>query len=475
MNTLQPKFHQSSFQPKSRHVASRGITKPIRLILRKLQLVFKNPHKPTSIFFLLLCFVLLVILVELSHRTFIYLFSSNEQDISLDLQNTNGSTVTWNKQYRKYDASWIMSQNTHNSGEPYDFVEIAYFIQAAGNSIVLLPRLFSRIHHQRHVYIVHMDAKVPASNRSYIVQLVQSNPEYAKNIHFLESEMITYKAITMVTNTLAGMTLALEKHKSWKYFINLSGVDYPLVSPENQGRLLARPKAQFGRLNFLTFFPRKEWAQYQFRIRNMHWDPAEAGKQNPNARLYLLRAYKTNPMEQFRAFTFTKAEAWMILSRPFVQFVVRSAYAKRMLLNHLHVLSVPEHYFADILYNHPIWRKTIVPDAFRKVLWYLNNNRSGQHPHVLDQGPTILSRWSYIEETTSLFARKISIHDSPLLDKIDTEMNGYATDNNENQPSLSKDARQVFYKRIVNHFDTLTQETLKQQGVQWSELAYPEL
>jgi hypothetical protein len=164
----------------------------------------------------------------------------------------------------------------------------------------------------------------------------------------------------------------------------------------------------------------------------------------------------------------------MILSRPFCDFLVRSAFAKRMLLNHVHVLSAPEHYFANILYNHPTWRKTLVPDAFRKVVWYHQNRRSGQHPFLLDTGDSPYAFWVYLEKTRSLFARKISKPSSPLLDRIDAELSGTAP--LPRDPSLAADRvrqQKAFYANIAAHFDTLTQQTLQSQDIRWPPYAYP--
>lgn len=374
---------------------------------------------------------------------------------------------------RMYDQAWAVRHDDGKEAAKKKLVAIAYFVQVGSDSVPLLPRLFARIHHPRNVYVLHVDAKVELARRKKVETMISGSDKYAKNVYVLPSEMVTYKAISMVTNTLTAMTLALEKHRSWDYFINLSGADYPLVSPDNQARLLARPRVPIGRLNFVTFFPHKEWKPYSFRIRNMHWDPAAVGFQSSKSRLRLLRGQKENPLERHRAFVFTKAEAWMILSRPFVEFVVRSAFAKRMLMNHMHVLSVPEHYFADILYNHPFWRTTIVPDALRKVVWYLKNRRSGQHPYPIDGGRTVLSRWGYIARTRSLFARKFDIPDSELMDRIDLKQSGVGINSSDPKVEVFRNERKIFYNRIVRHFDVLTKKTLEVQGYLYPPGGYP--
>lgn len=380
---------------------------------------------------------------------------------------------------KKYDPAWTVMQpddHLHHQQQlaaQISSVQIAYFIQVGNDSVPLLPRLIKRIHRPQHIYLIHLDAKIPKHLRDTIVNLVATTSSYTNNIHIMESEMVTYKAMSMVTNTISAMTLALEKHKTWHYFINLSGADYPLVSPDVQASILARPRSPIGRLNFVSFFPKKEWLPYSFRIRKMYWDPALTGFQNLKSRLFMLRSQKINPLEEHRAFVFTKAEAWMILSRPFVQFIIRSSFAKRMLLNHMHALSVPEHYFSDVLYNHPVWRKTIVPHAFRTVVWYLGRRRSGQHPYVLDGGDSPYQFWPSLQDAKSFFARKFNNSNSLIMDRIDVQIGGVSKNETAPQAHNFEDLQLAFSKRITDHFDELTKSTLSHQGFSWPRTAYP--
>lgn len=355
---------------------------------------------------------------------------------------------------------------------PVGGVRIAYFVQVANDSLALIPRLLRAMHDPENTYVVHIDAKIPSSKRVALEMQISK----LSNVHILPTEMVTYKGVSMVMNTLAAIALALRVNRHWHYFINLSGSDYPLVAPRIQRHLLARPRVPLGRLNFLTLFPRKEWRPYAFRIRYMYWDPAVSGVQRSESRLRVFRGLRENPLEAHRHFTFTKAEAWMILSRPFVRFISRSAYAKRMLLAHLHVRSAPEHYFADVLYNHPLWNKTLVPDAFRKVVWVHRRRRSGQHPYILDRGSHPFAFWLYVKQTRSLFARKFSTPGSPLMDRIDERLSGFVSHPNRSHlvdADEARSSRLAFYANICAHFDDLTKRTLSTQNVMWPEDAYP--
>ena len=358
-----------------------------------------------------------------------------------------------------------------------DEVDICYFIQIDGKAIPLIERLITKIWHPRNTYVVHIDWKVDEDDYNHVKSFIEGNEKYQKNFYFVEREAITYKGISMLLNTIAAMTVALEGNSEWQYFINLSGADYPLVSPTTLRKLLARPRVSSDKLNFVTLFPQKEWTQYSFRIKSQYWDPAMMGTRDRDAKTRRMRNMKKWPLAPLRKFVFSKAEAWSMFSRPFVEFIVRSTFAKRMLLAHAHVLSVPEHYFIDVLYNHPYWRKTIVRDAFRKVVWVHAGKRSGQHPYVLDKGKQMFSYWIYLKETRSVFARKFSLPESQLMDRIDNELSGNVQDidSTEAETEERKRRAKVFYKRLAAHFDSLTKNVLKEQEVRWPDTAYPEI
>lgn len=374
---------------------------------------------------------------------------------------------------RPYDQAWAVLHARTPPRSPKPCVQIAFAIQASGDTVRLIPRLLARIHHERNVYVLHIDAKTKSEERQKISTLIETNPAYSRNVHMLPSEMLTYKGVSTVLNSISLMTLALGVHRDWDYYINLSAADYPLISPDDICRLLARPKAPPGLLNFVWFFPRKEWIPYSFRVRFMFWDPAASGYQNAHTHLHYMASQRTNPLEKHRAYIFTKAEAWSILSRPFVQFVVRSSFTKRMFLNHMHVLSVSEHFITDTLFNHPVWRATVVPDAFRKVVWYFHGRRSGQHPYSLDRGPSTFAFWGDLIHAKAIFARKFTKPDSKLMDRIDAEISGHGLNSSDPRVERFRKLRSAYYREIVDYFDKITQKTLKQQNYKWPSTAYP--
>lgn len=154
----------------------------------------------------------------------------------------------------------------------YPVVRLAYAIQASGYTVALLPRLISHILHERNVYMLHINSKVKMRHQQQLADLIANSSEYALNVYLFSSEMLTC-GISSVVHSLALMTLSLGNDTEWDYYFNLSASYYPLVSTEALTRLLARPRVPIGLLNYVCFFPRKEWVPYLFRNRHMFWDP----------------------------------------------------------------------------------------------------------------------------------------------------------------------------------------------------------
>lgn len=335
-------------------------------------------------------------------------------------------------------------------------VRISYFVQVSPDSIELVPRLLEIIHDEENVYIIHVDKKIEERKYKALNEFIKERK--LANVHFIGSEMVTYKGVTMVLNTLSAMEKALKVEENWDYFINLSSSDYPLINSTRQRELLSRPNASIGLLNFFSVHAKNQWRPYAFRIREMYWDPAVYGVESRNTRLVLDKNIRKNPLEEYRHFKFAKAEAWMILSRPFAEFLVRSSFSKRMLFAHIHVRSSPEHYFINVLLNHPIWRQTLVPNAFRFVLWMKHRLPHGQHPCYLDDEEDEDTNWSYISSTRSMFARKFRKTSSKMMTRIDREVNGIQRNSN-----IDKETSRSFYMKLVETFDLLTENTLATQ------------
>jgi len=314
-----------------------------------------------------------------------------------------------------------------------DFNSLAIFLQVSTSSLPLLPRLLSQLYHEANLYIVHFDTEIDPEEGLHKLRManVTGGFHVPNNVHILPQETVNYRGISMTLNTISGMThaLSLSQHSghNWKYFINLSGSDYPLISPnELRDLLLGHTGAS---REFFSFAP-DDAAERMMkrRLRNFHVDDAlgflrkknkvEAipGIENPlTAKLQLIPAF---------------AEAWMILSREFVSYITQSADARRTLLTFAYSVSSPEHYFSSLVRNSQKFSAGIVNHSMRLVKWRYRGTRAGQHPYYLDElydKEIEVGRRRTVHhdlvESPLFFARKFKHRQSKLMDDIDAARN----------------------------------------------------
>eukprot|EP00947_MAST-08B_sp_MAST-8B-sp1_P001901 g1901.t1 len=125
------------------------------------------------------------------------------------------------------------------SDPPEGEVDLAFHLQIHAGSLAFLPRVMRAIWHPRNTYAVHFDqgSLVKPELVGALLRHLRSNYD---NIFVMNAETITYGGITIVLNTLSSMSALLRVPRRWDYWINLSGNDYPIVSPTHLRRTLAR-------------------------------------------------------------------------------------------------------------------------------------------------------------------------------------------------------------------------------------------
>lgn len=309
---------------------------------------------------------------------------------------------------------------------------IAYFIQISDSNLLLTERLLSRLHHPGNLYALHFDKKIPAYKVVKVVAAVKANPAYA-NVHVMERESVTYRGITMVLNNLAAISDLL-KLGEWDYFINLSGSDYPLVSPVVQRKILAMPHVREKASNFFIVSPSDQWEESkQYRFEQVAVDTALGMSDNADDSDLIILNEKT-PLYSKLNYDYVKGEGWLILTRDACKFMMDSAYARKMLLSMAFSQEASEHYYVSLFWNQPEYNQTIIPHSLRTVYWKLNGVSSGQHPYVIDQlldEDGSYSLWPWLSRSPHWFARKFSTPNSRVMDDIDNHMNGLGRNVNE--------------------------------------------
>lgn len=312
-------------------------------------------------------------------------------------------------------------------------VNIAYFIQISESTLALLPRLLQSVYHPDNTYIIHFDKKIPEFQRTHAsVALFRKKSKYATNVHVMESEVVTYRGISMVLNILSAMQAALDHSDDWDYFINISGSDYPLVSADNQRKLLATHDFVERNRSFFSFSEHEWWNEsHEYRFERLFTDTSLSFNESVSE---VVDSYTDQPLAKIHNFTYAAAETWMILHRSYIHYLLTSPVARRMMLAFASSLEPEEHYFATLAYNVEEFNATSVPHAMRHVVWVHDGEHSGQHPYYLDMQAEDGKTWLFreeLEDSGCFFARKFQIQDSGLLKYIDIHLNGIARNANE--------------------------------------------
>lgn len=305
-------------------------------------------------------------------------------------------------------------------------MNIAYFLQVSEENLVLLPRLLRVLWHENNVYVIHFDKKISEWEREHVrLSLFRKGSRYSDNVIVIESEPVTYRGISMVLNNLNAMQAAMDAHVEWTFFINLSGSDYPLVSPQQQRRLLAIDDFALGNRSFFSLSNSTWWTRSkQFRYDRLFVDTSLAFN---DSTAEVIDTFTEQPLSNLLNFTFVAAEAWMILHRSFVDHLLRNGRARRMLLTFSTSVEAEEHYFTTVAYNEPMFNQSVVPHALRHVVWRHNGVHSGQHPYYVDTRNDSDGSWLFKESIANsgcFFTRKILYPNSPLLEWIDTHVSG---------------------------------------------------
>ncbi|KAF5766005.1 putative glycosyl transferase, family 14 [Helianthus annuus] len=284
----------------------------------------------------------------------------------------------------------------------------AYLISGSNHDGVMLRRTLLALYHPNNRYVVHLDAESSPEERLELQNFVKSHPVFVRfgNVVMItKANLVTYRGPTMVANTLHAAAILLKEGGDWDWFINLSASDYPLVTQDD----LLHTFASLPRdLNFIDHTSNIGWKEFQ-RAKPVIVDPG----------LYMTEKTDVFWITQRRsvptAFKLFTGSAWMVLSRPFIDFCIWGwdNLPRTVLMYYANFISSPEGYFHTVICNAKEFRNTTVNSDLHFISW---DNPPKQHPHYLT-----LEDMSKMVESNAPFARKFH-QDEPVLDKIDSDL-----------------------------------------------------
>ncbi|CAN6322961.1 unnamed protein product [Urochloa humidicola] len=289
----------------------------------------------------------------------------------------------------------------------------AYLISGSAGDAGMMRRCLLALYHPRNRYILHLDAEAPAADRAGLAAFVAAHPVLSStgNVRVVEkANLVTYRGPTMVTTTLHAAAAFLwgegrGRGADWDWFINLSASDYPLVTQDDLMHVFSKLPRD---LNFIDHTSNISWKAFA-RAMPVIIDPALYMKTKGD--LFWVPEKRSLPTA-FKLFT---GSAWMVLSRPFVEYLIWGwdNLPRTVLMYYANFISSPEGYFHTVACNAESFRNTTVNSDLHFISW---DNPPMQHPHYLT-----LPDWDAMLASGAPFARKFP-RDDPVLDRIDAEV-----------------------------------------------------
>ncbi|XP_058074470.1 beta-glucuronosyltransferase GlcAT14B-like [Magnolia sinica] len=287
---------------------------------------------------------------------------------------------------------------------------LAYLISGSVGDGGSLKRTLRALYHPLNQYVVHLDLESPPAERMELAEFVMGDPVFAAvgNVRVVvRANLVTYRGPTMVANTLHAAAILLKEGGDWDWFINLSASDYPLVTQDD----LLHTLSSFPRdLNFLEHTSDIGWKEFH-RAKPLIIDPGLYSLQKSD--VFWVSEKRSLPTA-FKLFT---GSAWMMLSRPFIDYCVWGwdNLPRTVLMYYANFLSSPEGYFHTVICNAQEFCNTTVNHDLHFISW---DNPPKQHPHFLT-----VTDFQRMVDSNAPFARKFHGND-PVLDKIDKELLG---------------------------------------------------
>jgi len=120
----------------------------------------------------------------------------------------------------------------------------AYLISGASGDGDMIRRILLAIYHPRNQYVLHLDLASSPEERLGVENFINDHHVFKEfnNVRMItKANLVTYRGISMVVNTLHGAAILLKDGGEWDWFINLSASDYPLVTQDGEFSVYIAP------------------------------------------------------------------------------------------------------------------------------------------------------------------------------------------------------------------------------------------
>ncbi|KAM3359360.1 beta-glucuronosyltransferase GlcAT14A [Capsicum galapagoense] len=291
---------------------------------------------------------------------------------------------------------------------------LAYLLSGSSGDLERMKRTLKALYHPLNFYLLHLDLETSKEDRNELVKFVKTENVFVEfgNVKVIErSNLVTYRGPTMVSNTLHAAAILMKEGGEWDWFINLSASDYPLVTQDD---LLHSLRSIPRYLNFIEHTSDLDWKE-EYRAKPLIIDPGLYSLNKSD--IFFVEPQRSVPTA-FKLFT---GSAWMMLSRPFVEYLLLGwdSLPRTLLMYYTNFLSSPEGYFQTVVCNVQEFINTTINHDLHFIAW---DNPPKQHPHYLT-----VDDYKEMVDSNAPFARKFGKNE-PVLDKIDVELLGRKPD-----------------------------------------------
>lgn len=315
-------------------------------------------------------------------------------------------------------------------------MKIAYLI-LAHNQPEQLFKLYSSLNDEHTSFYIHVDKK------SKDVESISNRFRDMPNVKVISVYEVFWMGFNMIQGSIELMKMAMASGHDYKYFVLLSGQDYPIKSKEGIRKFYEENTKDFIDYNKIAHLPAKFTTKYKLRH---SYDWPYANPRDPRKITFLVKLYyrlkkveqKLLPARKFyKDFTPYFGSQWFSLTNETVKYILGFLAANQSYSDFMRTTEGPdETFFHTIIGNserrfnlsnydqYLEWEKTWTPGAqhFRNPISCLTfmdwSERGKSKPAVLDMG-----YFDELKATYHLYARKFDVLQSKeLINKIDTNL-----------------------------------------------------
>jgi len=316
-------------------------------------------------------------------------------------------------------------------------MNIAYLI-LAHHQPNLLIQLIERLKKENFYFFIHFDKKNSSRNIPFLKKHFEGN----KNVHIISTQNIYWMGYNMVDATIQLLQLAHASSVNFKYFVLMSGQDYPIKNADFIDDFFNRNNADFISYNSLEYMPEN----FKNKVTHLHFmDCAFYNPKSENKVPYLVKLYyrlhkhldKFLPHRAFyKNYTPYFGSQWFALTNATVTHILYFLAQNKGYIRFMRFTEGPDEiFFQTIILNSE--RKNNVYDYDRYLDW-LNTRKEGEifihkfsslrymdwsergkaKPAVLDN-----SYYETLKSSDELFARKFDeLISASLLSHIDENL-----------------------------------------------------